>query len=380
MAFPVRVAIDLTALQRRVTGCDRYFLELVGALAAIDAATEYVLFLNRGDRERLGTALPANFRTVALPFRGRAARLVFQQAVLPLWLRHLDVQVLHSPSFFTALAPTRARHVVTVHDLTFFSMPHAHSRLRRSRAFRAGVRASIRRADLVIVPSHATAAEVYRLAPGLAADAVRVVPLGVGPRFSPEPPHVVAAVLVRFGIAKPYLLHVGTLEPRKNLETLLEAFRSLCADGGFDLDLVLIGKTGWGNDGLRRVLQAPDLAGRVHRLGYVTDGDLAALYSGARVFVFPSVHEGFGLPPLEAMACGAPTVASSAGALVENLAGAAVLVEPSAAAIGAAVTRLLHDAAELTRLRAVGRERAGIFGWQLTAQATRACYEELARR
>jgi hypothetical protein len=113
----VRVAIDLTPLQRRVTGCDRYLLELIGALAELDEESDYILFVNRGDGARWGP-LPRNFRTVVLPLRSCVARLAFQQAVLPLWLRHLGVHVLHSPSFFTPLVPTRARHVLTVHDLT----------------------------------------------------------------------------------------------------------------------------------------------------------------------------------------------------------------------------------------------------------------------
>jgi alpha-1,3-rhamnosyl/mannosyltransferase len=127
-------------------------------------------------------------------------------------------------------------------------------------------------------------------------------------------------------------------------------------------------------------MQLPEFAGRLHRLGYVADDDLPALYAGARMFVFPSSDEGFGLPPLEAMACGTPTVASSVGALAENLSGAAVLVDPSVAAIHTAVVRLLHDPAELERLRATGRARAAQFSWEHTARATRACYEELAQR
>lgn len=359
-----RVAIDLTPLQRHVTGCDRYFLELVAALAAGDDGNEYVVFLNRGDVGRLPAPLPARFRTVALPFRGRAARLVFQQAVLPLWLRHSSIDVLHSPSFFTPLAPTRARHAVTVHDLTFFSLPHTHSRLRRSLAFRAGVRASIRRADLVIVPSQATADDVRRLVPTFPAAAIRVVPLGVAPRFHPRAPTAIAPVLARFGLTRPYLLHVGTLEPRKNLLTLLDAYRALLAAGRTDHDLVLVGRTAWGDDSLRRSLATPELAGRVHQTGYVPDDDLSALYAGASLFVFPSFYEGFGLPPLEAMACGTPVLASSAGALAETLAGAAVQVDPNPATIGTAVARLLDDAVALARLRAAGLERAAQFSWE----------------
>ncbi len=355
-------------------------LELVRALAALDTGDQLVVFVNRGDAARVAPTLPSACRVIALPFRSRLARLVFQQAVLPAVLARLDVSVLHSPSFFAPLARTATRHVLTVHDVTFFTMPEAHNRLRRSRAFRAGVLASARRADRVLVPSRSVAAELRRVAPDLAPDAVTVVPLGISRHLGPRAAGDVARVRARLGLQRDYLLHVGTLEPRKNLDVLLDAYERVVRDDRCALDLALVGRTGWDCARLIERMRSPTLASRVHHLGYVSDDDLALLYAGARLFVFPSAYEGFGLPPLEAMTCGAPVLASPAGGLAENLEGAAELVEPTAEAIASAVLRLTADPAALNALRVAGLERARRFTWEVTARATHDCYRAVASR
>lgn len=375
----MRIALDLTPLQRPVTGCDRYMLELLGALAGLGTDDAWTVFVNRDDADRLPHPLPPTFRVVALPFRGRPARLVFQQTVLPLWLARLGVDVLHSPSFFVPLAPTRVRHVLTVHDLTFFTAPALHNRLRRSVPFRAGVRASMRRADRIVVPSHAVAHALREVVPSIAADAVRVVPHGVAARFVPWTPEARAATLARLGLVRPYLLHVGTVEPRKNVDVLLDAWERLHA-AGRDVDLVLAGRLGWNVAMLERRLAAARATGRVHHLGYVDDADLPALYAGAILCVFPSAYEGFGLPPLEAMACGAPVLASDAGALGENLDGAAARAAATPSALAAAIAGLLDDAPARAALAAAGATRARAFRWERAAAATLACYRELAAR
>lgn len=373
----MHIALDLTPLQRPVTGCDRYMLELLGALAALGTDDAWTVFVNRDDGDRLPHPLPPTFRVVALPFRGRAARLVFQQGILPVWLTRLGVDVLHSPSFFVPLVATRARHVVTVHDLTFFTAPALHDRLRRSAAFRAGLRASMRRADRIVVPSHAVAGALREVMPAIAADVVRVVPHGVAESFAAPAPDARAATLARLGLARPYLLHVGTVEPRKNVDVLLDAWERL-RGAGRDLDLVLAGRSGWNVATLERRLAAARATGRVHHLGYVADADLPALYASACLCVFPSAYEGFGLPSLEAMACGAPVLASDAGALGENLDGAAARAAATPSALAAAIASLLDDPAARAALAAAGTARARAFRWDRAAAATLACYRELA--
>lgn len=374
----MHVGLDLTPLLPTPTGVDVYLTRLVEHLARLDSTGRYTVFVNREDHSRFAGTLPGNFTLAALARRPRLARFVFQQIVLPAVVRARGIDVLHSPAFLMPLVRAGARHVVTIHDMTFFSHRAQHSRLHRSAAFLGLVHASLRRADLLVVPSDAVRREVLRLAPSVAPTRLRVVPHGVGDEFRPDASPATAPVLQRLGVPAPYLLYVGTLEPRKNLVRLLDAYERVCATGEAPA-LVLAGQLGWDAAPLRARLAAPTLRGRVHVTGYVDARDLPFLYAGARAFVYPSLGEGFGMPPLEAMACGIPVVASTDPALAENLADAALLVDATdVGALAAALRRVLADDALRTTLVARGRARAAAFGWERTAAGSIACYRELA--
>ncbi len=371
----MRVGIDLTALLPLATGVDNYLLRLVTALGRIDRETAYTLFVNVEDRRRLAGSLPPNFVVAPGALRPRAARLAFQQALLPIAARALRLDVVHSPAFLMPFLGGGARHVVTVHDMTFFTLPETHIRLRRSAAFRRALAGSVRRADLTLVPSRAVRDDVLAIVRGAPPDRVRVIPLGVGDEFRPPPPGTPPPR------ERPYVLFVGTLEPRKNVAGVIESYRRLVCEGGVAEDLLLVGRLGWDYEPVLARLDAPALRGRVHRLGYVTQDELIALYGGATLFVYPSRGEGFGFPPLEALACGAPTIATDVSSLAENLRGAAELVPPDDThALTAAMRRLLRDPALRAARRAAGLERAAAFTWEETARATRACYAELPAR
>lgn len=376
----MHVGLDLTPLLPTPTGVDVYLTRLVEHLARLDSTGRYTVFVNREDRPRFAGTLPQNFTVAALAARPRLARFAFQQIVLPAVLRARGIDVLHSPAFLMPLVRTGARHAVTIHDMTFFSHRAQHSRLHRSAAFHALVRASLGRADLLIVPSDAVRREVLRLAPTTPPARLRVVPNGVGAEFRPQPPSAAAPVLHRLAVPSPYLLYVGTLEPRKNLVRLLDAYERVLASGAAPA-LVLAGQLGWDAGPLRARLAAPALQKRVHVTGYVDARDLPFLYAGARAFVYPSLAEGFGMPPLEAMACGVPVVASTDPALAENLADAALLVDATdVGALADALRRVLADDALRTTLVARGLARAAAFGWNRTAAGLLACYHELAAR
>ncbi len=376
----VHVGIDLTALLPTPTGVDVYLTRLLEHIARLDRTDRFTIFVNREDHPRFAGTLPARFALAALAARARPARFVFQQVVLPAAIRARAIDVVHSPSFLMPFVRGGARHVVTIHDMTFFSHRAQHSRLHRSAAFLALVRASLRRADLLVVPSDAVRREVLRLAPRVDPSRLRVVPNGVGGEFRPRPPAETAPALRRLGVATPYLLYVGTLEPRKNVVRLLDAYERLLANGHPPV-LVLAGRLGWDAGPLRARLAAPALRGCVHVTGYVEARDLPALYAGARAFAYPSLAEGFGLPPLEAMACGVPVVASTDPALAENLGDAALLVDPlDVDALACALRRVLVDEDLRATLVARGRARAAAFGWERTAADMLACYREIAAR
>lgn len=380
-AAPVapRVGIDLTALLPTPTGVDTYLERLVCAFGQIDERARFTVFVNAEDRRRLAKLLPGDFTVVARSLRPRPARLLFQQLLLPALAITRRLDVLHSPSFIMPMVRSRPRHLLTVYDMTFFSHPECHERLRRSAPYRQAIVLSLQRADMVTVPSRSAAEQVLRYVPAVSRSRVAVVSPGIGSEYRPAPESEIAPVRARFGLDRPYLLYLGTLEPRKNLVRLVDAYSRLVAAGQLEHDLVLAGRLGWDCEPLLEAIRRSGCESRIRRLGYVAQADVPALLSGARLFVYPSVAEGFGFPPLEAMACGVPTIAARSTSLEENLEGAAELVAADdTAALGDAMRRILQDEAVRARLRASGFQRAAQFRWETTARLTSECYRALA--
>lgn len=357
---------------------DNYLLGLVRALARVDRESSYRVLVNLEDRRTL-EGLPANFEVLARSLRARSARLLFQQLTLPLAARLADVDVVHSPSFITPLWHGRPRHLLTIHDMTSFSHPDVHTRLRRSRAYRHAVTRSARRADCVTVPSRFVAEQVRRWIPSLTPGRIHVARPGIGPEFRPHAASAVQPVLERLSIHSPYILFVGTIEPRKNLVGLLDAYEALVDRRAVSEQLVIAGRLGWDYQPVLSRISAARHRDRIRRLDYIDEPDLPALYAGAGAFVYPSLTEGFGFPPLEAMATGVPAVASNCSSLRENLGGAAELTPPGdVGALSRALERVLTDHGRREALIAAGLERAAGFSWDRMAQQTLACYRALA--
>jgi alpha-1,3-rhamnosyl/mannosyltransferase len=376
-AHAIHVGIDLTALRPRHTGVDRYLVELARHVGTVDPGIRYTIFVNRADRPLFEGRLPPNVCLRSWGLRPRPARFVLQHAVLPAACAALGVDVLHSPSFLMPAWRGRPRHLLTVHDMTFFSLPEVHTRLHRSRAFRSLVLGSICRADLLNVPSAATRDALRVMVPEMPSDRLRVIPYGISSTFQPA-----GTALDRAGSRwippAPYILSLGTIEPRKNAGLLLEAYRRLVHGERLAEHLVLAGERGHGWREAAAAIRRADLQGRVHAIGFVPEPVLPALYRGARLFVYPSLAEGFGFPPLEAMACGVPVIASAGSSLGENLAGAADLVPPGdAAGLAVAMCRMLRDEDHRQARIREGLARAAAFRWEDTARRVVACYREL---
>jgi len=378
----MRVAIDLTALNAQASGIDRYLLGMVRSLALPQRRAEFFLFINAEDRARFAGLhpLPAHCHVWPCCFRPRVFRLFFQQLLQPLLLYALRIDVLHSPTFIMPAWRGRARHVLTIHDMSSFVLPHCHPPIRRGPLYERVVSGSIRRADLVTVPSSSVKADILRFVNDVSEERIRVIACGIDDAFHPRDAAEVAPVLRRLGIRTPYLLYLGTLDPRKNLPMLIDAFAELVREGRTE-DLVLGGDAGWSPNELLSHLDRPNLESRIHLPGYIAEADLPFLYAGATLFVYPSLLEGFGFPPLEAMATGVPVVASDTSSLRENLGGAAMLVPlGDAKQLAESMHTLLTDEAARSSAVRAGLERSRAYRWDRFAAETFACYEELYRK
>lgn len=375
----MRIAIDLTSLLPVSTGIDIYLKELVRHLAQVDQDNDYKIFVNFEDRGVFDGCLPHHFRIVRSSFRSRPVRLAFQQVLLPIAAANWHADVVHPPSFIMPMVRGKQRHVLTVHDMTSFTLPHCHIALRRSALYRRLVLWSIRHAHLILVPSRATRDEILRAVPEVPAERVEIAAFGIGAEFRACPLDQVRAVAARLKLPRAYILYVGTIEPRKNLERLVESYAQLAAGEPIAEHLVLAGRLGWGYESLLARIRASPVRERIHLTGHVDASDLPGLYSGARLFVYPSLQEGFGFPPLEAMACGVPVISSLCSSLAENLEGAAELVAPDDVnALAGSMRLLLKDKTLHATRREQGIERAAKFRWRETARRTLAGYRAVA--
>ena len=356
-------------------GIGSYIRRLVPMLVAQDPSLEVALFHSRFPEARPERWM-RDYWLEELPHDIR--RLYPQWALvgrppLPATLSGLDL--LHAPSPSAVPPPgPRQRLVVTVHDVAFLAEPQAFP-ARWRLLFRAGLRRTVRVAGAVITPSRHTAEELVRRS---RIDPARVHAVPLGPSL-PSSNTEVEEVLARLRIPSPYLLFVGTLEPRKNLVRLVRAYRRLAAAGAPHV-LVLAGSMGWRPQHLLRELEIEG-PGEVILAGHVSNSDLDAMYRGAAAFVYPSLYEGFGLPLLDAMARGVPCVVSTSSSLPEVAGEAAVPVDArSTASLADAMERVTTDLALAARLREAGLARAARFSWQETARRTLEIYKEVLSR
>jgi glycosyltransferase involved in cell wall biosynthesis len=357
----VRLLLDVSAVPAHPVGAGVYIVNLAHGLDRRDEI-ELHLLAQRGDAARWHEIAPGATVHAEVPAR-RPHRLVWEQTRAPAFAAQLDLDLWHGPHY-TLPMRLDVPSVVSVLDLTFFDHPEWHERP-KVMFFQRMIPASLRRARAAIVISHFTAARLEAvLAPKLP---VVVAPLGVDhERFRPAP--IGAAddleALARIGITPPYLAFAATLEPRKNAPALIEAFARL-APKQPDLQLVIAGRDGWGAVAVRDAAAASGVTTRILRTGWFPGPTLPAFFRQSAAVAYPSFEEGFGLPALEALACGAPLVTTTGSAMEEVVADAAILVPPGDVdALTAALGRVIDDAELATRLRAAGPPQAASSTWE----------------
>jgi glycosyltransferase involved in cell wall biosynthesis len=289
--------------------------------------------------------------------------------------RRRNLALVHDPTGAMPLFLTGCAKVGTIHDVIPYIYPTTSSRLDWL-IYRFWLPLAVRRLDAIITDSRQSKADIVQYLP-VPPEKVTVIPCAANKRYRPLPAADVQPVLARHGIDFPYILYVGSIAARKNLPRLLEAYAQL-RGWSARWRLVIVGARKWKSSPVYETVQRLNLAAHVHFTGFVEEEDLPALYNGADLFAFPSLYEGFGLPVLEAMACGTPVVTSNSSSLPEVAGEAALLVEPTdVAAIAQAMRRILADEALAADLRARGLARAAQFSWERTARETIAVYEQV---
>jgi glycosyltransferase involved in cell wall biosynthesis len=373
----LRIAIDAHSVGAKLGGNESYAVNLIEALAQIDEVNDYTLYVTTAAaHDRFHQRWP-NFKVrTTLPH----TPLIRIPLTLSAELRKHPVDVLHVQ--FTAPPFCPCPVVVSIHDLSFEHLPHTFHRRSRTQ-LRLTVRHSAKRAAKILTLSEHTRQDLVDTY-GIDPARITAIPLAAPRHYAPvEDNRELQRVRHTYGIDGPYILSVGSIQPRKNLARLINAYASL--RGKYNEaalpKLVLVGKSAWLYDETMRALAQTGLTQSVILTGYVPESDLPALYSGALCFVYPSYFEGFGLPPLEAMKCGAPVIVGNQTSLPEVVGDAALTVDPfDVSSIARAIESLVKDSDLRRELSVKGRNRAETFDWRETARRTLHIYEQVGKR
>ena len=364
----MRVGIDARLVYYSQAGIGQYIIHLVNGLATVDHENEYILLQSRKD----GTTIldRQNFRRTSLwtPSHHRLERYA-----LNVELMRLGLDVLHSPDFIPPHRPS-CRSVITVHDLAFLLYPHFLTK--ESARYYGHIDQAVRWTDQIISVSESTKRDTIQHL-GVPEEKITVVYEAANPMFRPLDRDVARQqVRDQHDIDGPYILFVSTIEPRKNVPTLLRAVAQLVACYKEDVRLVLAGGKGWLFEDAFAVVEELKMDDRVHFLGRVSSEDLLHLYNAAEMLAHPAFYEGFGLPPLEAMACGLPVVVSDVASQPEVVGGAGLLIDPHEAdELTVAIWRVLNDSDHRSEMREKGLSQAARFSWERAARETIAIYQ-----
>ena len=366
-----RIGIDFTSASRERAGIGRYARELIRALSRLDHDNQYVLFVpSDAHDELLRFDWTPNFKIVRAPINERYLAAIWHRARVPLFVEAFigKVDVFYSPDFL--LPPTLAkRKLVTIHDLSYVRVPECFP-APLLRYLNNAVPRAVNRANIILADAASTQRDVNDVY-HVPLEKIKVLYSGVDARFNPKVSAESQARVRELTHGKPYLLSVSTIQPRKNYARLIEAFARIANYQlpVTNLQLVIAGGRGWMFEEVFQTVERLDLRDRVIFPSFFSDEDLPALYAGATLFVYPSLYEGFGLPVVEALACGVPIVSSNASSLPEVGGDAVLYFDPRHVdAMADAMQRAVSDESLRAQMRAKGFEQAKKFSWDKAAR------------
>lgn len=372
----MRIGINALLLKRQKTGTISYIYNLIKSLNKIDTKNEYVLFTNQQFQEN-DFSLQGNFLTkkVGLREENTYKRIYWEQFYLSRELIHLKIDLLHSPSQ-VALRSSATRSILTIHELTYLIHPEFLSK-HKYLYYRYFVPISIYKTDKIIAVSENLKKDILRFF-RVPQDKIEVICCGVDEIYRPVEKNIAKnEVRQRFGIYDDYILYVGTIEPKKNLKRLIEAYFFLRKDTN-RYKLVIAGPKGWLYNEIYKTIKRLNIDNDIIFTGHLYSSDLLFLYNAASVFVYPSLYEGFGLPVVEAMACKTPVVTSNTPALREVAEEAAIFVDPlDTKSLSKSITEVLENPSLQENLIARGLKRARQFSWEEAAQRTLKLYMQV---
>jgi glycosyltransferase involved in cell wall biosynthesis len=366
----MRVGIDARLVYYSQAGIGQYILHLVNGLARVDGDNEYVLLQSRKDDTTILER--PNFRRVSLwtPSHHRLERYSLNVEMM-----RLGLDVLHSPDFIPPHRPS-CRSVITVHDLAFLLYPHFLTR--ESARYYGHIDQAVRWTDHIIAVSESTKRDTIQHL-GVPEDKITVVHEAANPIFRPiDREHARQQVQNRHGVDGPFILFVSTIEPRKNVPTLIQAVWQLMTCYKEEIRLVIAGGKGWLFEDAFALVEQLKLEDRVHFVGRVSSEELLHLYNAAELLAHPAFYEGFGLPPLEAMACGLPVVVSHVASLPEVVGDAGILIDPhNVDELTVSMWRVLNDSGLRREMSAKGLNQAARFSWDRAARETLGIYQSV---
>jgi len=370
----VRIGINASKACDVHTGVGRYTFNLRKSILKTNGKYDYHFYEpgNTGNGITAGGLVIQSDEPVATP-QNNVLRILWEQIMLPIYSRKDRLDLFHYTDHALSLFQSTRQVIITVHDIAYIRFPDLMNKSRQIYK-RSILRESIKRASIIVADSYSTKRDVVEFF-GINEKKIKVVHLGVESRFCPI--SNVEEYRLKNKLASKMILNVGTLEPRKNVITLMKAFNKLREKGFEDYKLVIAGEKGWLYEQIFKEVEHSDMKNEILFLGVVKDEDLPMLYNCAEIFVYPSLYEGFGLPPLEAMACGIPVITSNTSSLPEVIGNAGIMVDPGDAnSLSEAMCKVLKDKELRLRMRNMGLERSKLFSWDNTAKQMLKIYDE----